>query len=145
MSAVSTGNAFVYGTLIAPEVGSRPFFLFLLTLFLRWSLAAHQTCIRPFFTQILKLVMGRVPQMQAATLKGYRRYRLVDRAYPGILEDPAGSVEGMLLTGVTQPELDLLDGECFLFLRLVRLLLACLLALNLRIYFENLSIGQRRV
>lgn len=60
-----SGTAFVYGTLMAPEV--------------------------------LKLLIKRVPESRAATLKGYARYRVKGQVFPAIIPSTSESkVKGMV-------------------------------------------------
>lgn len=73
-----SGTAFVYGTLMAPEV--------------------------------LKLLIKRVPESRAATLKGYARYRVKGQVFPAIIPSTSESkVKGMVLMELSRSELHILD------------------------------------
>ena len=66
--------------------------------------------------EILAQVVGRSWPSSPAVLKGYARYRVNDKPYPAIVEEPGAQVQGSLYSGVTEPELDRLDdyeGELY--------------------------------
>jgi gamma-glutamylcyclotransferase (GGCT)/AIG2-like uncharacterized protein YtfP len=60
------------------------------------------------FPEVLRALIGRIPDSGAAALAGWRAAALARRTYPGLV--PAGAtVPGMLLTGLTAVELNILD------------------------------------
>ena len=60
------------------------------------------------FPEVLEVLLGRIPQIGAAVLVGWRAAALARRTYPGLI--PATTtVRGMLLTGLTDDEVVLLD------------------------------------
>ena len=66
--------------------------------------------------EILAQVVGRSWPSSPAVLKGYARYRVNDKPYPAIVEEPGAQVQGSLYSGVTEPELARLDdyeGELY--------------------------------
>ena len=60
------------------------------------------------FPEVLGVLLGRIPQISAAALVGWRAAALARRTYPG-LTPAATTVRGMLLTGLTDDEVVLLD------------------------------------
>ncbi len=60
------------------------------------------------FPDVLEVLLGRIPQISAAVLVGWRAAALVRRTYPGLIP-AATTVRGMLVTGLTDDEVVLLD------------------------------------
>jgi len=63
---------------------------------------------------VLLKILRRVPELRAARVAGFSRYRFTDASYPGAVADPAGSIAGMLLGPLSADELDSLhayEGE----------------------------------
>ena len=66
--------------------------------------------------EILAQVVGRSWPSSPALLNGYARYRVNDKPYPAIVEQPGAQVQGSLYSGVSQTELERLDeyeGELY--------------------------------
>jgi len=66
--------------------------------------------------RIMQLVTGKEFTLQKASLSGYSRYVVKGADYPGVVQDPAGEVQGMLCLGVTASHLKKLDrfeGDMF--------------------------------
>jgi gamma-glutamylcyclotransferase (GGCT)/AIG2-like uncharacterized protein YtfP len=66
--------------------------------------------------EVLAQVVGRSWPSSPALLDGYARYRVNDKPYPAIVEQPGAQVQGSLYSGVTQRELERLDdyeGELY--------------------------------
>lgn len=62
--------------------------------------------------EVMSRVLGRqMPPdtLQPATLSGWRRVRALDQAYPILLADPAGAVEGRLASGLSAEDVARLD------------------------------------
>ena len=59
--------------------------------------------------EVLHELLGRVPVMRAAVLKGFRRHALFARNYPGIVPDAQASVHGQVLFALQPKETQLLD------------------------------------
>jgi gamma-glutamylcyclotransferase (GGCT)/AIG2-like uncharacterized protein YtfP len=60
------------------------------------------------FPEVLRALLGRIPDYSPVTLDGWRAAALARRTYPGLVPANA-TVPGMLLTGLTAEELDVLD------------------------------------
>lgn len=60
------------------------------------------------FPEVLGVLLGRIPQISAAVLAGWRAASLARRTYPG-LTPATTTVRGMLVTGLTDDEIVLLD------------------------------------
>lgn len=60
------------------------------------------------FPEVLEVLLGRIPQISAAVLVGWRAAALARRTYPG-LTAATTTVGGMLLSGLTEDEVVLLD------------------------------------
>lgn len=60
--------------------------------------------------EVLLALLGRVPQLEEATLEGYRRFALPNECYPAISPDARHNVQGRVLLGLTPSELALLDA-----------------------------------
>ena len=61
--------------------------------------------------EVLSSLLGRVPPRRPATLRGYRRFAIVDRVYPAVLADETtinDVVDGEVLHGMTRRELAVL-------------------------------------
>lgn len=59
----------------------------------RYQIFVYGTLLVP---EVMQRVTGRQPPGRPATLKGYQRYRLHQRSYPGIVPEPAAEVAGLL-------------------------------------------------
>ncbi len=60
------------------------------------------------FPEVLRVLLGRVPDCSPMALEGWRAAALARRVYPGLV--PADTtVPGMLLTGLSEEELRVLD------------------------------------
>lgn len=62
------------------------------------------------FPEVLRALIGRVPQSQAASVTGWRVAALKNRTYPGLVAAPDGIAHGRLLTGLSGHEWRLLDN-----------------------------------
>jgi gamma-glutamylcyclotransferase (GGCT)/AIG2-like uncharacterized protein YtfP len=68
------------------------------------------------FAQVLRAVLGRVPEGGPGTAAGWRTAALDGRVYPALVPAPDATAEGLLLTGVTPEErerLDEFEGEAY--------------------------------
>ena len=61
------------------------------------------------YPKILQLLLGRVPTTRKGIIQGYKRYGLTDYVFPAVIEDPSSQVEGLLLSGLTETDLQILD------------------------------------
>ncbi|GAA2620812.1 gamma-glutamylcyclotransferase family protein [Actinomadura fulvescens] len=61
------------------------------------------------FPAVLEVLLGRVPDLVPATATGWRVRALPGAVYPGLVADPAGVAEGLLITGLAPAERRLLD------------------------------------
>ncbi|MFC0040444.1 gamma-glutamylcyclotransferase family protein [Actinomadura rayongensis] len=61
------------------------------------------------FPDVLKALIGRVPGLEPAALAGWRAAALPGRIYPGLVS-AAGTVHGVLLSGLTLAEWRILDA-----------------------------------
>lgn len=60
--------------------------------------------------EIVHILLNRVPESHAATVKGYSRYRIHDRVYPAILPTLASDeLTGLVLCGLSEKEFEILD------------------------------------
>lgn len=59
---------------------------------------------------IFQHVMGRLIEGQPATLQGYARYRVSARAYPAVVAQAGGCVQGLVYAGLSSRELGRLDA-----------------------------------
>ena len=59
--------------------------------------------------EVIKLVTGQAFPSRAARLNGYQRLKIKHRTYPGIIEDPNQSIDGVLYSNVDATALTLLD------------------------------------
>ncbi|MEU8898084.1 gamma-glutamylcyclotransferase family protein [Nocardia sp. NPDC048505] len=62
------------------------------------------------FPEVLTALLGRCPDRTPARLPGWRVAALPGRVYPGLVPDPGGLAEGLLLSGLDRAEWDVLDG-----------------------------------
>ncbi|AXK32582.1 gamma-glutamylcyclotransferase [Streptomyces armeniacus] len=62
------------------------------------------------FPQVLRALLGRVPENSAAAAAGWRAAALAGHVYPGLVPAPGATVEGLLLTGLSAGERDVLDA-----------------------------------
>ncbi|MFH8371610.1 GNAT family N-acetyltransferase [Streptomyces sp. NPDC018031] len=62
------------------------------------------------FPEVLRPLLGRVPESRPAALPGWRAAELADRLYPGLVPAAGDSAPGRLLTGLTVRERELLDA-----------------------------------
>jgi gamma-glutamylcyclotransferase (GGCT)/AIG2-like uncharacterized protein YtfP len=62
------------------------------------------------FPDVLRAILGRVPDLTPATARGWRVAALLGRRYPGLVVDPDGCAAGLLLTGLTADEQRILDA-----------------------------------
>jgi gamma-glutamylcyclotransferase (GGCT)/AIG2-like uncharacterized protein YtfP len=60
------------------------------------------------FADVLRVLLGRIPDSCTAALPGWRAAALARRTYPGLVP-AAATVHGVLLTGLTADEVELLD------------------------------------
>ncbi|VVB09267.1 unnamed protein product [Arabis nemorensis] len=58
---------------------------------------------------VAKIMLDRTPEIIAATLPGFKRFRLKGRLYPCIVPSETGEVHGKILMGLTDEELENLD------------------------------------
>ncbi|MGH3720614.1 MAG: gamma-glutamylcyclotransferase family protein [Pseudonocardiaceae bacterium] len=61
------------------------------------------------FPEVLRALLGRVPQSQPASADGWRVATLENRSYPGLVAIPGETVHGRLLIGLSGDEWSLLD------------------------------------
>ncbi len=61
------------------------------------------------FPQVLKVVTGRIFLAQPATLKGFGRYKVKGRVFPGICVQPDSAVDGQVYWGVDDLSMQRLD------------------------------------
>jgi gamma-glutamylcyclotransferase (GGCT)/AIG2-like uncharacterized protein YtfP len=62
------------------------------------------------FPEILEILLGRVPPLAPAAVTGWRVRALPGVTYPGLVADPGTTAEGVLITGLTEAELRILDA-----------------------------------
>ena len=60
------------------------------------------------FADVLRVLLGRIPDSSAAALPGWRAAALARRTYPGLVP-AAATAHGIVLTGLTADEVELLD------------------------------------
>ncbi|POO03878.1 Gamma-glutamylcyclotransferase, AIG2-like [Trema orientale] len=58
---------------------------------------------------VVRVLLKRVPLSSLAFLNGFHRYSIKGRVYPAILPVENKKVSGRVLTGITEPELYILD------------------------------------
>eukprot|EP00890_Picochlorum_soloecismus_P000008 jgi/Picsp_1/1007/NSC_04491-R1_aig2-like family protein len=61
------------------------------------------------YPEILEVLLHRVPESTRARVQGYKRYGLKKFVFPAVVEDPSSQVEGILLTGLSDREMVILD------------------------------------
>jgi hypothetical protein len=62
------------------------------------------------FPEVLRVLLGRVPDMRPATATGWSVRALPGKVYPGLVADPDGVARGLVMTGLTEDERRLLDA-----------------------------------
>ncbi|MBW8482029.1 gamma-glutamylcyclotransferase family protein [Actinomadura parmotrematis] len=62
------------------------------------------------FPEVLEMLLGRVPEMAPARAAGWRVRALPGVVYPGLVADPSGVAEGVLISGLDAAETRLLDA-----------------------------------
>ncbi|GAA3953931.1 hypothetical protein GCM10023085_40580 [Actinomadura viridis] len=62
------------------------------------------------FPEILEILLGRVPGLAPASARGWRVRALPGVVYPGMVADPGGIADGILISGLTDAEHRLLDA-----------------------------------
>jgi gamma-glutamylcyclotransferase (GGCT)/AIG2-like uncharacterized protein YtfP len=60
-------------------------------------------------TEVLRILLRRVPLRKKAHLKNYRRFAIPNRTYPGVGKDGSGGVSGVVLLGLTEDDVAILD------------------------------------
>jgi len=60
------------------------------------------------FTEILRVLLGRLPEHQSGAAAGWRAAALTGRVYPGLVQ-ACGTVTGSLITGLTIEDLRIID------------------------------------
>ncbi len=60
------------------------------------------------FTEVLRVLLDRVPALTPGSVAGWRAAALTGRVYPGLVRGP-GTVTGVLITGLTRVELHVID------------------------------------
>ncbi|WP_158675633.1 gamma-glutamylcyclotransferase family protein [Nocardia stercoris] len=60
-------------------------------------------------SEVMKTLIGRVPDHRPAELEGWTAARLPDRVYPGLVRRAGQRISGQLVTGLTPAEWMLLD------------------------------------
>ena len=56
------------------------------------------------YPPVLNLLLKRVPMLTPATVKGFRRCRVLNQPYPAVVIDATASVDGLLLSGLLADE-----------------------------------------
>jgi len=59
--------------------------------------------------QVVKKLLGTVPNAESVILRDYARYMLVNRSYPGIIKQQGSEVNGVLYSGISAKYLKILD------------------------------------
>ncbi|SEG72640.1 Gamma-glutamyl cyclotransferase, AIG2-like [Thermomonospora echinospora] len=62
------------------------------------------------FPEVLQALLGRVPELEPARAVGWRVKALPGVVYPGLVADPGGVADGLLMTGLSEAERRLLDA-----------------------------------
>jgi gamma-glutamylcyclotransferase (GGCT)/AIG2-like uncharacterized protein YtfP len=70
------------------------------------TLFAYGTLQHP---DVMKHVLGRLPETAPARLSGYARYRMRDYDFPGIVPENDSSIDGTLFMNITPAEWERLD------------------------------------
>ncbi len=68
---------------------------------------AYGTLMLP---EIVRALLGRLPEGEAARLAGYIRHPIRGEAYPGVIAQPDAAVDGVLWHGLHSGEMALLDA-----------------------------------
>jgi len=55
-------------------------------------------------SDVVQILIGRVPTTDEGILDNYRRYGLRNRAFPGLVPEAGASTRGLLITGLDQRE-----------------------------------------
>ena len=53
------------------------------------------------FPEVLRELLGRVPELTEGTVADWRVAALTDRTYPGLIRAPGATAAGVLITGLT--------------------------------------------
>jgi len=61
------------------------------------------------FPEVLRELLGRTPELTEGTVADWRVAALTDRTYPGLIRAPGATAAGVLITGLTPGEWQLLD------------------------------------
>jgi len=61
------------------------------------------------FPEVLRELLGRTPELTEGTVADWRVAVLTDRTYPGLIRAPGATAAGVLITGLTPGEWQLLD------------------------------------
>jgi len=61
------------------------------------------------FPEVLRELLGRVPELTEGTVADWRVAALTDRTYPGLIRAPGATAAGVLITGLAGGEWQLLD------------------------------------
>jgi gamma-glutamylcyclotransferase (GGCT)/AIG2-like uncharacterized protein YtfP len=61
------------------------------------------------FPDLVRALIGRVPERTAASVAGWRAAALPGRAYPGLVPAAGATAGGLLLTGLTAAEWQIID------------------------------------
>ena len=59
--------------------------------------------------EVLRILLTRVPRNEKAALNGFRRCQIAERSYPGVIEDSTTKVDGVVLLGLSDREVGILD------------------------------------
>ena len=59
--------------------------------------------------QVMKKLLGTVPDTESVVLRDYARYMLVNRSYPGIIKQDGSQVNGLLYRDISAKYLKILD------------------------------------
>lgn len=62
------------------------------------------------FPEVLEILIGRVPELTPASARGWRVRALPGLVYPGLVADPQGVADGLLIAGLTGAERAVLDA-----------------------------------
>lgn len=62
--------------------------------------------------EVTEALLERLPARKPAKLSGFRRYRIQQQVFPAIVAaTSADTINGLLVTGLTDEELDIFDGK----------------------------------
>lgn len=61
------------------------------------------------YPEVLRVLLGRVPLLSPAVVKGWRVRALPGVVYPGLVHDPSATAEGFLMSGLTGRERHVID------------------------------------